>query len=70
MDTHLEVVVIPVCDVDRVKASYSMLGWRLDADVCGDEYRLVPARPLPRPLTWAATPASPGLGEARPNGAR
>ena len=29
MDTHLEVVVIPVSDVDRAKASYSMLGWRL-----------------------------------------
>jgi len=41
MDTHLEVVVIPVSDVDRAKAFYSMLGWRLDADVSGDEYRLV-----------------------------
>jgi predicted enzyme related to lactoylglutathione lyase len=27
--------------VDRAKAFYSMLGWRLDADVSGDEYRLV-----------------------------
>jgi predicted enzyme related to lactoylglutathione lyase len=40
MDTHLEVVVIPVSD-DRAKAFYSMLGWRLDADVSRDEYRLV-----------------------------
>jgi hypothetical protein len=31
MDTHLEVVVIPVSGVDRAKAFYSMLGWRLDA---------------------------------------
>ena len=45
MDTHLEVVVIPVSDVDRAKAFYSMLGWRLDADVSGDEYRLVQFTP-------------------------
>ncbi len=44
MDTHLEVVLIPVFDMDRAKAFYSMLGWRLDADVSGDEYRLVQFR--------------------------
>src|SRR5262245_58938551 len=31
-DMKLEVVVIPVSDVDRAKAFYSALGWRLDAD--------------------------------------
>ena len=41
MDTHLEVVVIPVSDVDRAKTFHSMLGWRLDSVVSGDEYRLV-----------------------------
>jgi predicted enzyme related to lactoylglutathione lyase len=41
MDTHLEVGGELVSDVDRAKAFYSMLGWRLDADVSGDEYRLV-----------------------------
>jgi len=30
----LEVVVIPVSDVDRAKEFYSKLGWRLDADRC------------------------------------
>ncbi len=44
MDTHLEVVLIPVSDMDRAKAFYSMVGWRLDADVSGDEYRLVQFR--------------------------
>ena len=32
MDMKLEVVVIPVSDVDRAKAFYGGLGWRLDAD--------------------------------------
>ena len=32
MDFRLEVVVIPVSDVDRAKAFYQGLGWRLDAD--------------------------------------
>jgi catechol 2,3-dioxygenase-like lactoylglutathione lyase family enzyme len=38
----LEVVVIPVSNVDRAKRFYSNLGWRLDADfVRGDEFRVV-----------------------------
>ena len=32
VDTKLEVVVIPVSDVDRAKRFYGSLGWRLDAD--------------------------------------
>jgi catechol 2,3-dioxygenase-like lactoylglutathione lyase family enzyme len=32
VDLKLEVVVIPVADVDRAKAFYASLGWRLDAD--------------------------------------
>ena len=32
IDLKLEVVVIPVSDVDRAKAFYGRLGWRLDAD--------------------------------------
>jgi catechol 2,3-dioxygenase-like lactoylglutathione lyase family enzyme len=32
----LEVVVVPVADVDRAKAFYEGLGWRLDADVTAD----------------------------------
>ena len=42
----LEVVVIPVSDVDRAKEFYSSLGWRLDADrVAGNEFRLVQFTP-------------------------
>src|SRR5881227_2169968 len=32
VDLKLEVVVLPVSDVDRAKAFYGGLGWRLDAD--------------------------------------
>ena len=32
MDMRLEVVVMPVSDVDRAKDFYQALGWRLDAD--------------------------------------
>jgi len=40
LDMKLEVVVIPVSDVDRAKRFYSDLGWRLDADFLkGDAFR-------------------------------
>jgi catechol 2,3-dioxygenase-like lactoylglutathione lyase family enzyme len=46
VDMRLEVVVIPVSDVDRAKDFYSRLGWRLDADVAtGDDFRLVQFTP-------------------------
>lgn len=37
MDMKLEVIVIPVSDVDRAKEFYSGLGWRLDADFPFDD---------------------------------
>jgi catechol 2,3-dioxygenase-like lactoylglutathione lyase family enzyme len=33
VDTKLEVIIIPVSDVDRSKRFYQRLGWRLDADI-------------------------------------
>ncbi len=49
LDMKLEVVVIPVSDVDRARKFYSRLGWRLDADrAAGDNFRLVRSR-LPAP---------------------
>jgi catechol 2,3-dioxygenase-like lactoylglutathione lyase family enzyme len=51
MDMKLEVVVIPVSDVDRSKGFYKSLGWRLDADfVAGDGFRVVQLTPLGSPL--------------------
>ncbi len=45
-EVRLEVVVVPVSDVDRAKEFYSSLGWRLDADVArGDDLRLVQFTP-------------------------
>jgi catechol 2,3-dioxygenase-like lactoylglutathione lyase family enzyme len=42
----LEVVVLPVSDVDRAKEFYGGLGWRLDADVNrGEDLRLVQFTP-------------------------
>ena len=43
---RLEVVVIPVSDVDRAKSFYQSLGWRLDADLAKEEnYRVVQLTP-------------------------
>jgi catechol 2,3-dioxygenase-like lactoylglutathione lyase family enzyme len=46
VDMKLEVVVLVVADVDRAKAFYEKLGWRLDADfVNGDDFRVVQLTP-------------------------
>jgi catechol 2,3-dioxygenase-like lactoylglutathione lyase family enzyme len=37
VDMKIEVVVIPVSDVDRAKRFYGSLGWRLDADYTSDD---------------------------------
>src|SRR5215212_10168105 len=45
-DMKLEVVVIPVADVDRAKRFYGDLGWRLDADfAASDDWRVVQFTP-------------------------
>ena len=46
VDVKLEVVVIPVSDVDRAKEFYGKLGWRLDADFPFDNgFRVVQFTP-------------------------
>src|SRR6478672_3181207 len=46
VDMKLEIVVIPVSDVDRAKAFYGRLGWRLDADFAsGIDYRVIQFTP-------------------------
>ena len=42
---RLEVVVLPVTDVDRAKRFYEGLGWRLDNDAGGGNYRVVQMTP-------------------------
>ena len=44
-DMKLEVIVIPVADVDRAKEFYGRLGWRLDADRASDGFRLIQFTP-------------------------
>ena len=44
-EMRLEVVVLPVSDVDREKNFYEGLGWRLDADLVEDGYRVVQPTP-------------------------
>ena len=46
VDMNLEVIVLAVTDVDRAKAFYANLGWRLDADVTrSEDFRLVQFTP-------------------------
>jgi catechol 2,3-dioxygenase-like lactoylglutathione lyase family enzyme len=66
VDLKLEVVVIPVADVDRALAFYGGLGWRLDADFrVRDDFRAVQMTPPGSPCSihfgrgiTAATPGS------------
>lgn len=46
VDMKLEIVVIPVSDVDRAKEFYEKLGWRLDADFAsGKDFRVIQFTP-------------------------
>jgi catechol 2,3-dioxygenase-like lactoylglutathione lyase family enzyme len=45
MDMKLEVLIIPVSDVDRAKAFYEKLGFRLDIDVANEGFRGVQFTP-------------------------
>ena len=68
VDLKLEIVVVPVSDVERAKQFYAKLGWRLDADFAGaDDYRVIQFTP---PGSNASvifgkhvTPAAPGSAQ-------
>jgi catechol 2,3-dioxygenase-like lactoylglutathione lyase family enzyme len=69
VDMKLEVVVIPVSDIDRAKEFYESLGWRLDADkTSGDEFRLVQLTPKGSGCSiqfgTGLTPSQPGSAQA------
>ena len=70
LDLKLEVVVIPVADVDRAKLFYDALGWRLDADIAaGEDFRVIQFTPpgsgasiiFGRNVTTAAPGSAQGL---------
>ena len=67
VDLKLEVVAIPVSDVDRAKRFYENLGWRLDADFAGDDFRIVQFTPPGSHSSIhfgrGVTPAAPGSAQ-------
>ena len=68
MDMMLEVVTLPVSDVDRAKAFYESLGWRTDADiVAGDAFRVVQVTP---PHSGCSISFGKGLTNAAPGSAQ
>jgi catechol 2,3-dioxygenase-like lactoylglutathione lyase family enzyme len=68
MDMKLEVVVLPVSDVDRAEDFYKMLGWRLDADFVADaDFRVVQLTP---PGSQASIIFGTGITSAEPGSAQ
>jgi catechol 2,3-dioxygenase-like lactoylglutathione lyase family enzyme len=66
LDMKLEAIVIPVSDVDRAKAFYAGLGWRLDADLGGGDFRIVQFNP---PGSGCSVQFGNGLTSAEPGSA-
>ena len=66
-DMKLEAVVIPVSDVDRAKEFYVGLGWRLDADLGGGDFRIVQLNP---PGSGCSVQFGIGLTDAAPGSAQ
>lgn len=64
VDMKLEVVVIPVSDVDRAAAFYGQLGWRVDADIRTGDGRILQFTPPGSACSiifgTGVTPAAPG----------
>lgn len=68
LEMKLEVVVIPVSDVERAKHFYECLGWRLDGDfVVGDEFRGIQFTP---PGSSCSIHFGKGLTSAAPGSTR
>jgi catechol 2,3-dioxygenase-like lactoylglutathione lyase family enzyme len=64
MQMKLEVLVVPVSDVDRAKAFYKSLGWREDIDhIAGDSFRVVQYTP---PGSEASIIIGKGITTAKP----
>ena len=67
MNMKLEVVIVPVSDVDRAKAFYEMLGWRFDGNfTSGEKLRVVQFTP---PLSEASIIFGKGITSAKPGSA-
>jgi catechol 2,3-dioxygenase-like lactoylglutathione lyase family enzyme len=64
VDLKLELVILPVSDVDRAKAFYEMAGFRLDVDHrAGEHFRVVQLTP---PGSECSISIGVGISEAEP----
>jgi catechol 2,3-dioxygenase-like lactoylglutathione lyase family enzyme len=70
VEMKLEVVVIPVSDVDRAKRFYGSLGWRLDADFVMGEFRIVQFTPPGSQCSVHFGTARTGIALAAPGSAQ
>jgi catechol 2,3-dioxygenase-like lactoylglutathione lyase family enzyme len=70
VDMKLEVVVIPVSDVDRAKRFYGGLGWRLDADFASGDFRVIQFTPPGSSCSIHFGTARPGVNSAVPGSAQ
>jgi catechol 2,3-dioxygenase-like lactoylglutathione lyase family enzyme len=66
MNMKLEVVIVPVSDVDRAKAFYEKLGFRLDIDIVNENFRGIQFTP---PNSDASIIFGKGVTSARPGSA-
>ena len=68
IDMKLEVVLLGVSDVDRAKAFYEKLGWRIDIDLAAGGFRAVQVTPHNSPCSIifgnGVTPSKPGSADS------
>jgi catechol 2,3-dioxygenase-like lactoylglutathione lyase family enzyme len=68
VDMKFEVAIVPVSDVDRAKAFYTKLGWRVDDDIVnGKDFRAVQLTP---PNSAASVTFGKGVTDAKPGSFR
>ena len=68
VDLKFEVAIVPVADVDRAKAFYTKLGWRLDDDlVMGSDFRVVQMTP---PGSASSISFGKGVTDSKPGSFR
>jgi catechol 2,3-dioxygenase-like lactoylglutathione lyase family enzyme len=66
MNMKLEVVIVPVSDVDRAKAFYEKLGFRLDIDIANENFRGIQFTP---PRSETSIIFGKGVTSAKPGSA-
>jgi catechol 2,3-dioxygenase-like lactoylglutathione lyase family enzyme len=63
LDMKLEVVTLPVSDIERARRFYESLGWRLDADVQGEGFHVLQFTP---PGSSSSVHVGKGISSAAP----